>query len=115
MYEIHSNETALALVADLRQLGTWQQYRPNETPLSEYLEDVILLEVETYDEAKARELLRKQPETFRFDPLATGGQRERSLEERITQVLQSVRVLGLEQLRFEVTNPDAGRVIRFTE
>lgn len=115
VYEIHSNEMSLALVADLRQLGTWQQYRPNETPLSEYLEGVILFELETYDAAKARELLCEQPETFRFDPLATGGQRERSLEERITQVLQSVRVLVLEQLRFDVTNPDAGRVIRFTE
>jgi hypothetical protein len=57
VYEIHSNEMALALVADLRQLGTWQQYRPTETPLSEYLEDVLLFELETYDEAKARELL----------------------------------------------------------
>jgi hypothetical protein len=115
VYEIHSNETALALVADLRELGRWQQYRPRETPLSEHLEDVILFELETYDEAKAQELLSEQPDTFRYEALDTGRQRERSMEERITQVLQNVRVLVLEQLRFDVTNPDAGRVIRFTE
>jgi len=115
VYEIHSNTSASALVVDLHRLGTWQQYHPKGSDISEYLEDVVLFELETYTEAKAQELLEKQPDTFRYDALASGGRRERSMQERITRVLQSVRVLILEQLQFEVTDSNAGRVIKLTD
>jgi hypothetical protein len=115
VYQIHSNAKPLAVVADLARLGTWQQYRPKGSDLSEYLEDVILFELETYTEAKARDLLDEQPDTFRFDVEPSGDRRERSVEERISQVLQHVRLLILEQLQFEITNVNAGRVIRLTE
>jgi hypothetical protein len=112
VYQIHSDKS-FAIAADLRELGIWRQYLPTKrTPASESLDEVILFEMETYTEESARELLRNQPDTFRY---IEGTTEQRSDDERLSLVLQSVRVLILEQLRFEVTNPDAARLTRFTE
>ncbi len=113
VFQFHTESERVLLVADLRHLGTWHQYRPApRSELTEYIDDVLLFELEAYSEDSARRLLENQPEVFRVDA-ATG--RERSYEERVSLLLTHVRVLVLEQFRYDVLRPEAGRVVRFTE
>jgi hypothetical protein len=113
VYQFHTDRERLMLVADLRQLGTWRQYRPRpRSELSEYIDHVILFELETYSEESARQLLTNQPDAFRVDP-ANG--RERSYDDQLAQIRTHVRVLVLEQFRYDVLRPEAGLVVRFTE
>jgi hypothetical protein len=113
VFQFHTESERVLLVADLRRLGTWHQYRPApRSEITEYIDDVLLFELEAYSEDSARRLLENQPDVFRLD--AAAG-RERSYEERISLLLTHVRVLVLEQFRYDVLRPEAGRVVRFTE
>jgi hypothetical protein len=113
VYQVHTDKEQLAIVTDFRQLGIWRQYIPDREPGGELLEGFVRFELQAFKEIEARVLLlERQPDLFLRDA-STGV--ERTLEERMVELRQRVRILILEQLEFDVTNPSAARVIRFSE
>ena len=113
VYQLHTDKEPLAIVADLKQLGVWRQYVPEGSPGGELLEKFIRFELEVFSEHQARAfLVERQPDLFLRDD-STGEQR--TLDERVAVLRERVRILVLEQLEFEVTNPSAARVVRFSE
>jgi hypothetical protein len=113
VYQLFADEQPLAIVADLERLGQWQQYTPEAGPAHELLEGFIRFEIESFalDDARAL-LVERQPDLYLVDE-STGDRR--TLDERIALLMQRVRILFLEQLEFEVTEPAAARVIRFSK
>ncbi|MGH3054620.1 MAG: hypothetical protein ACRDL7_06535, partial [Gaiellaceae bacterium] len=108
VYQVHEVNKASILVADLRETGVWHQYRPDVPADGQLLEDTLLFELQSFDEASAEALLVEAPDTYRF---TDDGQARRTHDEQIDLILQSVRLRILEKLRYEVRDPDAGRVI----
>jgi hypothetical protein len=116
IYQIHTDKEPLAIVADLKKLGVWRQYKPRTRGHGELLDGVMYFELESFNETEAEAFLaERQPDAFRYDDGESVSGRERTTEERIALLRQRVRILILEQLEFHVTNPESGRVIRFTE
>jgi hypothetical protein len=111
VYQLHTAKQSCVLIADLRRLGVWRQYKPEPRSGAEYLDHALLFELEVFDEASARKRLEEQPLLFLRDDRGE----ERSFAERVELLRESVRVLVLEQIDFEVLDPQGGRAVLVTD
>jgi hypothetical protein len=111
VYQLHEAHEAFIVIADLRRTGIWHQYKPDVPEGAELLADTLLFELDAFNVESAEAFLVEAPETYLFDQQR---QRDRSHEEQLDLLLQSVRFRILEKLRYEVREPDAGRVLEVT-
>jgi hypothetical protein len=92
------------LIADLKSLGTWEQYRPHLSSEEEkYLTDIATIYVKPYTLETANELIEKQPNLRRGE----NGQ-ERPTQEVITELQQRVHFRIVEHFKFQVMDTKAG-------
>jgi hypothetical protein len=108
VYQVHEANKAFIVVADLKRTGVWHQYRPDVPERAQLLEDTLLFELEAFDLESAEALLAQAPNTYAYDEQR---QARRTHEEQLDLVLRSVRLRILEKLRYEVREPDSGRVL----
>jgi hypothetical protein len=69
---------------------------------------LLLFELEAFDVESAEALLAQAPDTYAYDEQRQARQTH---EEQLDLVPRSVRLRILEKLRYEVREPDAGRVL----
>lgn len=98
----------LLIVADVKKLGVWQQFKPKQLlDEEEYIsiddQDIFSFCITSFTKESALEFIQKQSQ-FRQDK----DGHKRPKEEMVTELLQRVRLRIVEQFDFEVIDRNAG-------
>ena len=100
----HYRGSPIVVVADMKKLGTWLQYKPKQVFEEEqYISEEFSFSIKPFTRESALELIRKQPDIMKGKD---GDIRQE--EEVLIELQQRVHVRLVEQFEFEITDNKAG-------